>query len=116
MRQYVVTEGCYVPVGDSTRFKRAGQVVSLDERDAKALGGLVKPASKSTVDAQQVVDQAPVQAEGVGDPGPSPVELDPPTQSDTKDVWVDFAVAKGEGRDAAEAMTKAELVDKFGSK
>lgn len=124
MRQYVVTEGCYVPVGESTKFKRAGQVVTLDEADAKALGGLVKPASEKLV-ATQVAGQTRVQADGVGDPGPEPSasentvvadadDDDAPAQSATKSEWVDYAVSKGEDREAVEAMTKADLVDKFG--
>jgi hypothetical protein len=37
-----------------------------------------------------------------------------PKPSDLKADWVDFAVSKGESRDTAEAMTKDELVDKYG--
>ena len=37
-----------------------------------------------------------------------------PKPSDLKADWVDFAVGKGESRDSAEAMTKDELVDKYG--
>jgi hypothetical protein len=114
MPQYVVTEGCYVPVGESTRFKVAGQVVTLNEKDAKALGGLVRPASKRTVAAQQVTDQPSARTEARVERA-AEADGDVPTQSDLKADWVEFAVSKGESRDAAEAMTKAELVDKFGS-
>lgn len=37
-----------------------------------------------------------------------------PKPSDVKADWVDFAVSKGEARQTAEAMTKDELVDKYG--
>lgn len=120
MRQYVVTEGCYVPVGDQgdTRFKVAGQVVTLDERDAKALGGLVKPASERTVAAQVVVNQAADDTDGDAPDGDAPAPdgdaPEAPAVSDVKADWVDFAVSQGESREAAEAMTKADLIDKFG--
>lgn len=43
MPQYVVMDGCYVPVGGGLRFKTAGQTVTLDEKDAKSLKGFVEP-------------------------------------------------------------------------
>lgn len=43
-------------------------------------------------------------------PAPSP-----PTSSDTKATWVDFAVSQGADRDEAEALTKADLVELYGS-
>ena len=38
-----------------------------------------------------------------------------PARSAAKPVWVDFAVARGKDRDVAEAMTKDQLVEEFGS-
>lgn len=43
---------------------------------------------------------------------PSPDER--PVKSAGKAAWVDFAVAQGMDREAAEAMTKDELVEQFG--
>jgi hypothetical protein len=37
-----------------------------------------------------------------------------PAQSALKGDWVDHAVASGADRDEAEAMTKAELVERYG--
>lgn len=45
MPQYQVVVDCYVPVGAGTRFKRAGQIVTLDEDDAADLRGYVEPAN-----------------------------------------------------------------------
>jgi hypothetical protein len=39
----------------------------------------------------------------------------PPPLSATKAAWVDYAVAQGLDRDGAEASTKAELVEQYGS-
>jgi len=113
MRQYVVVEECYVPVGErgGLRFKVPGQVVTLDERDAKDLGKLVKPASERVVAAQVVAGPTVTDNEGTDD-----ADSSAPTQSDNKDAWVDFAESKGLERSKAEAMTKAELVEKFGPK
>ena len=107
MPKYVVTEGCYVPVGESggTRFKPPGVTVTLDAKTAATLEGFVEPLGRRRAPTSQVPD-APVQ--------PQDVPADVPAQSDTKEAWVDFAVTKGTARDKAEAMTKADLVDKFG--
>jgi len=43
MPQYQVVVGCYVPVGAGTRFKYAGQIVTLDAADAVKLRGYVEP-------------------------------------------------------------------------
>lgn len=37
-----------------------------------------------------------------------------PNRSDTKDVWVDYAVTQGADRDEAESATKDQLVDEYG--
>jgi hypothetical protein len=38
-----------------------------------------------------------------------------PPKAAAKDAWVDFAVAQGADQGEAEAMTKAELIERFGS-
>ncbi|MFD6035728.1 hypothetical protein ACFWHF_14475 [Streptomyces griseoincarnatus] len=40
-------------------------------------------------------------------------EVSRPALNDTKDAWVDYAVARGWSRDDAEASTKAQLVAQF---
>lgn len=43
MRKYEVVAQCYVPVGPGFKYKKPGQVVTLDDDAAKDLGALVKP-------------------------------------------------------------------------
>ena len=43
-----------------------------------------------------------------------PLDRQPPSESDRKAVWVDFAVAQGAGRSEAEAATKADLIAEYG--
>lgn len=40
----------------------------------------------------------------------------PPAQADNKDAWVAYAITQGVAEDDAKAMTKPELVDRFGKK
>jgi len=52
---------------------------------------------------------------GAGDEDGAPVALTSrPAQSASKDAWVGWAVTNGARPDDAEAMTKADLIDKFG--
>jgi hypothetical protein len=43
-------------------------------------------------------------------------EPEPPAPGDVKQKWVDYAVARGENPDTAAAMTKADLMSKYGSR
>lgn len=50
-----------------------------------------------------------------GDPGDVPgVPTSVPNATALKPEWVGWAVAQGEDAEAAEAMTKADLIDKYG--
>ncbi|MCB0969383.1 MAG: hypothetical protein KDB37_21315 [Ilumatobacter sp.] len=51
------------------------------------------------------------------EPAPEPDVDGPaePAKSASKAAWVDFAVAQGADRDAAEAKTRDGLVDEFGT-
>lgn len=46
----------------------------------------------------------------------TPAVADPPATNETKPVWVDYAVACGENRATAEAMSKEQLVGRFGKR
>lgn len=48
--------------------------------------------------------------------GDQPAEetVEAPAQSANKAAWVDYAVTQGAERDAAEALTKTELVETYG--
>jgi len=45
MPDYIVTHDCYVPVEHGTKFKRAGQRVTLASSEAAKLVGYVKSVS-----------------------------------------------------------------------
>lgn len=53
--------------------------------------------------------------EPAGETGSEPTTVEQPKKSAGKPDWVEFAVSKGMEREAAESMTKADLVDQFGS-
>ncbi|WP_280410694.1 hypothetical protein [Nocardia asiatica] len=55
------------------------------------------------------------QATGDGDLGNNSDEPARPAQTGAKALWVDYAVARGMEREEAEAMTRAELIEKFGN-
>lgn len=44
----------------------------------------------------------------------APEQSEAPAKSAVKSEWVDFAVASGADRDEADALTKAELVERYG--
>lgn len=44
-----------------------------------------------------------------------PSEASTPSRSGSKADWVEFAVAAGADREEAEAMTRDELIDEFGT-
>lgn len=46
MRSYEVTKQCYVPVGPGLKFKRPGQIVTLDDEDAAELSAYLTPAKE----------------------------------------------------------------------
>lgn len=52
--------------------------------------------------------------EPAGEPTGEPASVEQPKKSEGKPAWVDYAVAHGLAREAAEAMTKADLVAQFG--
>jgi hypothetical protein len=50
------------------------------------------------------------------DSPPEPVQDDPPKPADPKQDWIDYAVSQGMGADQAAAMTKADLMSRFGGR
>lgn len=64
------------------------------------------PAADSGNDAGNETDSA---AAAPGDVAPAP-DLERPKQAALKDVWVDYAVARGMDRVDAEALDKRELI------
>jgi hypothetical protein len=50
------------------------------------------------------------------DPPPEEVPASPPAPNDVKQHWIDYAVTQGENPDTAMAMTKADLMSKYGGR
>lgn len=47
MKRYEVVSECYVPVGRGFRYKRPGQVVTLNDVDADSIADHIKPVEES---------------------------------------------------------------------
>jgi hypothetical protein len=56
--KYLVTESCYVPVGDGRKFKKAGLIVTLSKKDADSLGGFVEPVEAKAKPAKKAAPKA----------------------------------------------------------
>jgi hypothetical protein len=71
----------------------------------------------------EVSPVAEVPGETAPEPGPEPVpepepepEPEPPAPHDVKQRWIDYAVLRGANPEAAAAMTKADLMSKYGGR
>lgn len=118
-------------VDSGMEYVYAGKPVprSADPADVRRLldeGFLVEVASveaAAEVEADRPDDPGLVNADQAGaDRSGDPVEVARPPRAGAKELWVDFAVSqRGDGVDEdaaraqAEAMTKQELVDRFGA-
>jgi hypothetical protein len=80
------------------------QVIDLDEGEVIPDGELADYLAATGAPVESV--------DKPGDPGDPPV---PPAVSATKAAWVEHAVAVGADQTAAEAMTKAALVEAHGT-
>lgn len=78
---------------------------SLGARLERARDAVKGGRSKSADEAKDGSAKAPAQN-----------EPEPPAVTDTKPAWVDYAVARGEDRKAAEGMSKEQLVGKYGKR
>lgn len=106
----------------SSAKKVDGRLTASTEVTSESVEGKVAVVHRDDSPAVSLSDaaQAPSKLQGkvttskgqVSTPVASGAE--PPKPSDVKSDWVDFAVSKGEARQTAEAMTKDELVDKYG--
>lgn len=104
-------------VGGSMEYVYAGRPVpaGADPADVRRLLG-----EGFLVEVDSVESAAEVQVETPDDPGlvnaqsvTEPVSGERPPRAAPKEAWVDYAVAQGADRDAAEAKTKQELVDAY---
>jgi len=107
-------------VDSGMEYVYAGKPVprSADPADVRRLldeGFLVEVASveaAAEVEVEQPDDPGLVNAEQP-DTGDGDEAAPRPPRAAAKEVWVDYAVAQGVDRAAAEALTKQELVDRF---
>lgn len=53
---------------------------------------------------------------GSDPPEPEPEPAEPPAPGDPKAAWIDYAVSQGADRDVATAMTKADLMSRYGGR
>jgi len=66
--------------------------------------------------AVQAHEQANPPAEpAAADQAPAPAGPEQPSKGASQKAWVEFAVAKGANQDEAQDMTRAQLIEKFGS-
>lgn len=60
-------------------------------------------------------EPAPEPAPGP-EPEPEPEELPAPGPADPKAAWIEYAISQGAKRDTAAAMTKADLMSRYGGR
>jgi hypothetical protein len=91
-----------------------GQVLEMDLPLHEGIGHRVAKGEIVRVAGPDGGDYIP--DEDAPDPSDDPGEGDPirPAQSAVKADWIDYAVAHGADRQQAEAMTKDDLVQKYG--
>ncbi|MGY4098049.1 hypothetical protein ACW2Q0_00550 [Nocardia sp. R16R-3T] len=99
-----------LPEDDVDRLLRAGAI--------KARADVAGPAARQEPDGG---NSAPVTGTEVGSASaggaetPSPDAFDLPKRTAKTEEWQDYAVARGLPRADAEAMSRAELIEKFGA-
>ena len=85
----------------------AGDPVPADHAERLGLTGANPPEGPINATADETGITGLVEAAEASD--------GQPPGNATKGAWVDYAVAQGMDRDGAEASTKAELVERYGS-
>lgn len=93
------------PVSEQPQVEPAEDVVDV----------VVAPVSAGT---ETVVLGASGDTEPVEEPAPAAAaeaKPEPPKEYENKPAWVDYAVSQGLSKDEANAMSKQDLVDKFGA-
>lgn len=107
---------------DGTSWPVAGTVLVLPEAEARDLIraeiAVEVPMPEKT--PEPAPDPAPEPAsEPARGPEPGPVvapETGQPAPADPKQVWIDYAVSQGLSPDEAAAMTKADLMSRYGGR
>ena len=108
--------------GDGTEWPHIGEPLDCGEDEARRLvsGGNARwwPDEERAV---MPAERAELAAEGLMTPGagdgegPGPENGSQPLVRDPKDAWIEHAVASGATAEEAAAMTKADLIGKYGN-
>ena len=111
--------------GDGTEWPHRGGILDCGEDEARDLvsGQLARWAVEPGAEERAVMpaDRAELAQDGqtappVGDDeGPEPENGSQPLVRDPKQAWVDHAVENGATPEEAAAMTKADLIEKYGN-
>ena len=109
---------------DGTEWPHLGEILDTDEDEARHLvsGGnarwAVEPGAEERAvmpaDGPELAAAVPAD-DSAGDEPPEPENGAQPLVRDPKQAWVDHAVAAGASPDEAAAMTKADLIGKYGN-
>ena len=109
---------------DGTEWPHLGEILECGEDEARHLvsGGnarwAVEPGAEERAvmpaDGPELAAAVPAD-DSAGDEPPEPENGAQPLVRDPKQAWVDHAVAAGASPDEAAAMTKADLIEKYGN-
>jgi|SRR5580692_10212333 hypothetical protein len=110
---------------DGTDWPHIGALLDCGEAEARELvsGQLARWAAEPGAEERAVMpaDRAELAGDGqtgtaAGDgEGPEPENGSQPLVRDPKQAWVDHAVEQGAAPEDAAAMTKADLIEKYGN-
>lgn len=114
---YISDEG--LVSGSVNRAELVAAYNEVTDDDVRANLAVAAAENGLTVKDGKLVDPSTTEPEPEPEPAPEP-ELEEesdgrPVQADNKAAWVDWAVSQGADREEAEAATKAELIDDYGS-
>jgi hypothetical protein len=105
--------------GDGTAWPHIGGTLDVGDDEARHLVG--GKLARWAEDAEPAADRAELAGDGqtaasAGEgEGPGPEDGSQPLVRDPKQAWVDHAVEQGAPADEAAAMTKADLIEKYGN-
>jgi hypothetical protein len=105
-----------VPDHEGRDLIRARHAIPADPPAVTAGPGTARVTAAA---APVIPEQAAAVPEGIPEPAaavPVPAETPAPGPADLKAAWVDYAVSQGTDRGQAEAMTKADLMSRYGGR
>lgn len=81
------------------------------EAEEGARRGFIQQAEQHLAEHPGVAETATEEAAG-----PGPAEVARPAPADVKQAWIDYAVSQGADPETAAAMTKADLMSRYGGR